>query len=186
MSVFSDQDILRSLFIKDLEIDPFVRERLNPASYDMSLSLEGMSEFNPFSFNKPIDPFDANTYDYVGLVPKDDKILIHPGHFMLGSVVEYINLKGNICATLEGKSSLARLGLAIHVTAGYVDPGFFGHLVLEIVNFSPRPIYLHKGMKIAQLVLYPTGEVLEPYDKKAGSKYSGQKPGQVSKYFLNI
>ena len=113
--------------------------------------------------------------------------IVHPGEFLLGATVEKITLPTDIAAKLEGRSSLGRLGLVIHATAGYVGPGFSGWLTFELSNLSRLPIRVYAGMKIAQICFFQmSGEVLRPYgDKNLGSKYQGQKGPTASRAWMD-
>ena len=120
--------------------------------------------------------------DLVEAVP-DNPFMLHPGEFVLGSTLEYIELPNDLVSRVEGKSSLGRLGLLIHSTAGYVDPGFKGHLTLELSNVSNLPITLYYGMKIGQLsYVRLTTSAEYPYGSpELGSKYQGQSDPTASK-----
>lgn len=162
-----------------LMIAPFDPERVQPASID--LTLDHFVRI-PRSGTDEID---------TARVPEDHTILakipeaglvMEPGEFLLASTVERIELPLDLSARVEGKSSLGRLGLAVHITAGFVDPGFAGQITLEIANLFPRPIRLHRGMPIAQLALSPmSGLPRRPYGK-AGNHYQGQIGPTESRY----
>lgn len=184
----SDQQILNALECGDLEIDPFSHHQLNANSYDVTLNHVGFAELLPGrdEQNPIVDPFDQGSFNYRHFnIPEGDSILMQPGEFLIASIVERTHFKGNICGQLMGKSSLARLGLSIHVTAGWADTGWNGTYVLELVNHSGYRFRLTPGMKIGQIVFFKTGPVLEKYGDKKGSKYQNQLPGQGSKYYLN-
>ncbi len=155
-------------------IQTFCDEQVNPASYDMLLGDEFISfgvKPIPGAVNHPrsgviIDPRKG--------IPKDlqtkhkcDEFILKPGGFILGVTDDWVGLPDNIVARIEGKSSLGRLGLAVHITAGYIDPGFKGHITLELANFSPHPIRLFAGMRIAQLQFSKMSQpARKPYDGK--------------------
>jgi dCTP deaminase len=121
-------------------------------------------------------------------VDQEEAFILHPGEFVLGSTSEYVKLPEDLVARLEGKSSLGRLGLLIHSTAGYVDPGFEGHLTLELSNVANLPITIYPGMKIGQISFFTlTSQAENPYGSaQVGSKYQGQRGPTPSKYFENF
>lgn len=133
-------------------------------------------------WEKALDPRIANPTSTT-IIPEVGYMLM-PGEVYLYACNEKLGVKGNIRARCEGKSSLGRLGLFVHVTAGFIDPGFEGSLVLELV--ATRPIIVYPNMKICQIEYSRVeGEILEPYDKKKGSKYAGQTGVQESLYHKN-
>jgi dCTP deaminase len=121
-------------------------------------------------------------------VEGQDPFILHPGEFVLGSTFEVITLPDDIAGRLEGKSSLGRLGLLTHSTAGFIDPGFSGHVTLELSNVATLPIKLWPGMKIGQLCLFRLESPAEhPYGSAVyGSRYQGQRGPTPSKAYLNF
>src|SRR6059036_3558239 len=121
-------------------------------------------------------------------VPAEGRFILHPGEFVLGSTLERVALGNDLVARLEGKSSLGRLGLLIHSTAGFVDAGWDGHLTLELSNVANLPIALYPGMKIGQIsFLRMTSAADHPYGSATtGSKYQGQRGPTPSRYFENF
>lgn len=121
-------------------------------------------------------------------VQNDEPFILHPGEFVLGSTYEFVKLPEDIAARLEGKSSLGRLGLLTHSTAGFVDPGFQGHVTLELSNVATLPIKLWPGMKIGQLCFFQLSSPSEnPYGSaKYGSRYQGQRGPTASRSYLNF
>ena len=121
-------------------------------------------------------------------VKDDDPLVLHPGEFLLGSTIERVRLPDDLVARLEGKSSLGRLGLLIHSTAGFVDAGWDGHLTLELSNVANLPITLYPGMKIGQIsFLRMTTAAERPYGSRGlGSKYQGQRGPTPSRYADNF
>ncbi len=121
-------------------------------------------------------------------VPDDDPFVLHPGEFVLGSTYEAVRLPEDLAGRLEGKSSLGRLGLLTHSTAGFIDPGFFGHITLELSNVANLPITLWPGMKIGQLCLFRLSSPAEhPYgSKRAGSRYQGQRGPTPSRAYMSF
>ncbi len=121
-------------------------------------------------------------------VPADGVFVLHPGEFVLGSTYERISLAADIAARLEGKSSLGRLGLLTHSTAGFIDPGFSGHVTLELSNTSTMPIKLYPGMKVGQFCFFQlSSPALRPYGQGAAhSRYQGQRGPTASRSYLNF
>ncbi|MFZ9697697.1 MAG: dCTP deaminase, partial [Ilumatobacteraceae bacterium] len=121
-------------------------------------------------------------------VPEGEAVLLHPGEFALGSTLERGAVPNHLVARVEGKSSLGRLGLVIHSTAGFIDAGFDGHVTLELANLANLPITLYPGMKIGQIsFITMTSPAEKPYGSGAhGSKYQGQRGPTPSRYFENF
>jgi dCTP deaminase len=120
-------------------------------------------------------------------VPEGEAFILHPGEFVLGSTLERVRLPEDVAARLEGKSSLGRLGLLTHSTAGFVDPGWNGDLTLELSNVANLPITIYPGMKIGQIAfLRLTSPAEKPYGAERGSKYQGQRGPTPSRYFENF
>jgi dCTP deaminase len=121
-------------------------------------------------------------------IEEDQHFVLHPGEFVLGSTAERVKLPDDLVARIEGKSSLGRLGLLIHSTAGFVDAGWDGHLTLELANVANLPILLYPGMKIGQVSFFEmTTPADNPYgSKRVGSKYQGQRGPTPSRYFENF
>jgi len=174
-----------------LRITPFNIDQINPNSYDVRLGEEFYYYDNfgtvaiPYPDYDVIDPYDKETIErkithYIG-----EYFIIEPQQFVLARTVENIELPSSICAQIGGKSSLARLGLSIHQTGGFIDAGFQGTLTLELFNANCRPIKLYAGMKIAQIMFMQGSSCCRPYNIREKSKYSGQVYPQLSKYYLN-
>lgn len=181
--MLSDNDILDVIYQGELGIEPFVAAQLQPASYDVKLDSKFLAfrKGDPF-FDRVIGPAEDNS-DIVGLWEAQE-LQLNPQAFILGSTVERISLSTSVAARLEGKSSLGRLGLVIHSTAGFIDPGFSGTITLEITNIGYRPIVLRAGMRIGQLSFFRLDSPASaPYgDPKFGSKYQGQEGPVASRY----
>lgn len=187
--MYSDGDIRRN-FGRNIGIDPFLNSRVQPSSYDVLLG----NTFQQFrsedlAMERLFDPLTEEPDMATVVVPEDGTITVWPGRFYLGATLERVWLGPNIAASLEGKSSLGRLGLSVHSTAGFIDPGFNGHITLEISLVSgTRPLILTPGMRIGQLTFH---ELLNPCKEPYGhanrnSKYNNQGPGpQASKYNQN-
>jgi len=185
--LLSDRDIRAELNSGRLGIDPFEEDLVQPSSVDVRLD-NLFRVFNNTRYTH-IDP-SVRQDDLTTLVePKEgEPFVLHPGEFVLGSTLERCTLPDNLAGRLEGKSSLGRLGLLTHSTAGFIDPGFTGHITLELSNVANLPITLWPGMKIGQLCLLRlTSPAEHPYgSSKAGSKYQGQRGPTPSRSYLNF
>ena len=184
--VLSDRTIRRLLKEGRIEIDPYDESLLQPSSVDVRVDRYFRVFHNaryPFiDVRKPQD-------DLTELVEVDtEPFILHPGEFVLGSTLERIRLPDDLVARLEGKSSLGRLGLLIHSTAGFIDPGWDGHVTLELSNVANLPITIYRGMKIGQLSFVQLTEPASaPYGSEGfGSKYQGQKGPTPSRYWKNF
>ena len=181
--VLSDGTIRRLVSEGRLRIDPWDPEMVQPASVDLRLG----DSFRVFH-NHRIQTIDISDpprdlTEHVSIA-NGDEFVIHPGEFVLGRTAEWVELPNDIVARIEGKSSIGRLGLVIHATAGWVDPGWSGTLTLEITNFNSVPIVLRAGMPIAQLSLVSLDAPAErPYGHPdLGSHYQGQVEATESRY----
>lgn len=181
MSVLSDRDIRAELEAGRVVIDPYDARDLQPSSVDLHLD----RGFRVFRNNRYpyIDPRTAQP-DLTELlhITDDEPFILHPGEFVLGQTLEWVELPDDLVSRLEGKSSLGRLGLLIHSTAGYVDPGFRGKLTLELSNVANLPIALYYGMRIGQISFFRMSSPVErPYGSpELGSKYQGQSEPTAS------
>lgn len=185
--LLSDGDILAEIKAGRVRIDPFDPEMIQPSSIDVRLD----RYFRVFENHRypHIDP-SVEQPDLTRLVQPDgdEPFILHPGEFVLASTYEVISLPNDIASRLEGKSSLGRLGLLTHSTAGFIDPGFEGHVTLELSNVATLPIKLWPGMKIGQLCLFRLSSPAEhPYgSEKYGSRYQGQRGPTPSRSYLNF
>ena len=172
--ILSDRDILTKIKKGEIKIQPFLRKNLQPSTIDFRLDWH-IRVFDNWNIGV-IDLAERVDVSRKIDIGKNGFFIIHPGEFVLGNTVEKFVFPNNIAGKVEGRSSLGRLGLIIHATAGYVDPGFVGNLTLEISNISRLPIKLYAGMKIGQLAfLLMSSPVLRPYGTKSlGSKYQYQ------------
>ncbi len=185
MSILVDFEIRAAIASKELIIEPYNPGLIQPNSYDVRLA-------NKFSWHEAgsevIDPYQSQTI-LAGLVSvNEDSFILAPGQFILGATEERFSLPANIVGQLTGKSSLARLGVMVHVTAGFIDAGFSdppAQITLEIVNVGSRPVKLHAGMSIAQMVFTRTTPCELPYNAKPNAKYNGQDAAAHSRYYLN-
>jgi dCTP deaminase len=177
--VLSDRTIREQLAAGRLVIDPFEDGLVQPSSVDVRVA----SQFRVFRNNRRpyIDvrqPSDDLT-DVVEIA-EDEPFILHPGEFVLGSTLERVELPDDLVARLEGKSSLGRLGLLIHSTAGYIDPGFEGTITLELSNVARLPISIWSGMAIGQISFL---QMTTPVDRPYRGKYRGQTGPTASEYF---
>jgi dCTP deaminase len=184
--VLSDRTIRRLLGEGRIEIEPYDESLLQPSSVDVRVDRYFRVFHNArYPFIDVREPQD----DLTELVEADtEPFILHPGEFVLGSTLERIRLPDDLVARLEGKSSLGRLGLLIHSTAGFIDPGWDGHVTLELSNVANLPITIYPGMKIGQLSFVQLSEPAEaPYGSGGlGSKYQGQKGPTPSRYWQNF
>ena len=181
--VLSDRDIRAEITAGRIVIDPFIPEAVQPSSVDLHLD----RRFRVFRNSRyPFIDVRADQPELTELVEigGDDPFILHPGEFVLGSTFERVALPNDLVARLEGKSSLGRLGLLIHSTAGYVDPGWEGNLTLELSNVANLPITLYDGMKIGQISFQRLTSPAEVGygDASIGSKYRGQRDPTASLY----
>jgi dCTP deaminase len=181
--VLSDRDIRAEVEAGRIIIDPFTPEAVQPSSVDLHL-------------DRRFRVFRNSRYPYIDVreeqpeltelveIGGDDPFILHPGEFVLGSTLERVALPDDLVARLEGKSSLGRLGLLIHSTAGYVDPGWDGNLTLELSNVANLPITLYDGMKIGQISFQRLSSPVEVAygDARLGSRYRGQRDPTASLY----
>ncbi|MEQ3552214.1 dCTP deaminase [Pseudonocardia nematodicida] len=185
--LLSDGDLRKEIESGRLELDPWDVEMLQPSSIDVRLD----RYFRVFQNSRytHIDP--SSQQDELTTpveTPDGESFVLHPGEFVLGSTFERVGLPDDLAGRLEGKSSLGRLGLLTHSTAGFIDPGFTGHITLELSNVANLPITLWPGMKIGQLCLFRLSSPAErPYGSEGvGSRYQGQRGPTPSRAFRNF
>ncbi|HCV27747.1 MAG TPA: dCTP deaminase [Dehalococcoidia bacterium] len=185
--VLSDRSIKEELSAGRIVIDPLNERDIQPASIDLHLD-NAILVFRNSS--KPYIDVREDLSDLTERqeIPDDKPFILHPGEFVLGSTMEHIELPNDIVARLEGKSSLGRIGLVIHSTAGYIDPGWEGNLTLELTNVARLPITLYFGMRIGQISFQRmTTEVDRPYgSKELGSRYQGQSEPTTSRLHIDF
>ena len=185
--LLSDRDLRAEIESGALGLDPFDPSLIQPASIDVRLD-RFFRVFNNSRYTH-IDP-SVQQDDLTTLVEPDgdEPFVLHPGEFVLGSTLEVVTLPDDLAARVEGKSSLGRLGLLTHATAGFVDPGFSGHVTLELANVATLPIKLYPGMKIGQLCFFRLSSPAEhPYGSaKYGSRYQGQRGPTPSRSYANF
>ncbi len=185
--LLSDRDIRAAIESGRVAIEPFAPEMVQPSSVDVRID----RYFRVFENHRypHIDP-SVEQAELTRLVEPDgdEPFILHPGEFVLGSTYEVVSLPDDVSARLEGKSSLGRLGLLTHSTAGFIDAGFSGHVTLELSNVATLPIKLWPGMKIGQLCFFRlTSPAEAPYGSGAqGSRYQGQRGPTPSRSFQNF
>lgn len=186
VAILSDRDLKRRLFeARDLVVrpldDPDVQ--VQPASIDLRLG----ADFLTFrSASVPyIDPAGGEgvaAYTERRTVKEGEAFILHPGEFALGSTLEWVELPADLVARVEGRSSLGRLAVVVHATAGFIDPGFQGNVTLELSNLGRLPVALRPGMRVCQLAFYQmTSPAERPYGPARGSKYQGQRGPTASR-----
>ncbi|NPA38520.1 MAG: dCTP deaminase [Candidatus Nanohaloarchaeota archaeon] len=204
MSILSDKDIKERIKKGEIVIEPLenLEKSLGPSSLDLRLG----NKFRVFK-HAHVDIIDPKNYHdelireyeikngrikikehtYTTLYISDEPFIIHPGEFILASTYEKVKIPADITARLEGRSSLGRLGLLVHVTAGYIDPGFEGHITLELGNVGKLPLKLYPGMRVCQLVFEEMTSPSEtPYNKRKNSKYLGENGATSSRIKLDF
>lgn len=184
--LLSDRDLVAEIKAGQLALEPFEPSLVQPSSIDVRLD-RLFRVFNSHLYTH-IDPAERQD-DLTSLVdvPEGESFVLHPGEFALGSTLEVVTLGHQLAARLEGKSSLGRLGLLVHSTAGFIDPGFSGHVTLELSNVASLPIRLWPGMKIGHIcVLRLSSPAEHPYGSEIyGSRYQGQRGPTASKSWQN-
>ena len=185
--ILSDRTLREQIDAGRIVLDPFDETLIQPSSIDVRIS----NLFRVFR-NHTAAVIDVKQ-DLTALtelveIPADQAFMLHPGEFVLGSTLERLAVPDDLVARIEGKSSLGRLGLLIHSTAGFIDAGFDGHITLELANVASLPITLYPGMKIGQVsFMHMTTPADKPYGSGAkGSKYQGQRGPTPSRYFENF
>jgi len=185
--LLSDRDIRAAIDSGSLGIEPYAPENVQPSSVDVRLD-RFFRVFNNSKYTH-IDPkLQQDELTSLVEVEEGDAFVLHPGEFVLASTLEKFTLPDNLAGRLEGKSSLGRLGLLTHSTAGFIDPGFSGYVTLELSNVANLPMTLWPGMKVGQMAIFKMSSPAEvPYGSDAlGSKYKGQRGPTPSKGHLNF
>jgi dCTP deaminase len=185
--ILSDVSLRKAIAEGRIGIDPFDDAYVQPSSIDMRVD----SRFRVFrNHTAGVIDVKQDMRDLTELVDvaNDGVFMLHPGEFALASTFERITVPDDLVARVDGKSSLGRLGLLIHSTAGMIDPGFDGHITLELANVARLPITLYPSMKIGQVsIMTKTTPAEHPYGSGAkGSKYQGQRGPTPSRYFENF
>jgi dCTP deaminase len=185
--LLSDRDIRAEIAAGRVAVEPFAESMVQPSSVDVRLD----RFFRVFENHKysVIDPsIEQSELTREVIVEPNEHFILHPGEFVLASTYEVITLPDDIAGRLEGKSSLGRLGLLTHSTAGFIDPGFSGHITLELSNVANLPVKLFPGMKIGQLCLIKLSSPAEhPYGSAVyASRYQGQRGPTASRSWINF
>jgi len=197
--LLSDIEILERLVAKNdklIFISPLVNplEQLGPCSLDLRLGTELRVARNIYLSHLTLrvgrqseeeKQLEIEQYFESRHVDHQGKIMLHPGEFALASTLEYIKLPNDIAGRLEGRSSMGRLGLQIHATAGFVDPGFYGSLTYELINSGKLPIEISPGFRLGQICFYKVDHVQVNYTNKKSNKYSGRLGVDLSRYYLD-
>ncbi|WP_248897756.1 dCTP deaminase [Haloplanus halobius] len=183
--ILSDTDILARLREGDLVIDPLedIDQQVQPASVDLRLGSEFL-EFQRTNISciHPTREREVSEYISETVVDDGDEFILHPGDFVLGTTKERIEVPPDLVANVEGRSSLGRLAVVVHATAGFVDPGYRGQVTLELSNLGTAPVALTPGMRVSQLVFTELSSPAErPYGSDRGSKYQDQTGPQASR-----
>jgi len=169
---------IEKMCLKNNMIEPFYPKYIQPNSIDIHLGsgfLIQRAQWQPLEFDKEIEYLKIDKDEYI----------LQSKCFCLGTTLEKINLPLGICASVTGRSSVGRMGLAIHITAGHIDSGFSGNITLELYNHSPSPVRLKTGVKIAQLLFYKSIGNTVGYGSKSDCKYQNQSEVIGSKSFLD-
>ena len=187
--ILSDRELRGRLEAGDLQVGPLgdPELQLQPASIDLRLSDEFIV-YKPAQL-KSLDPRRPETLTAATekiAIPTDEAFILHPGEFALGSTIERVAIPPDLVARVDGRSSVGRLAVVVHATAGFIDPGFVGQITLELSNLGRVPVQLYPGMRIAQIVLYQlTSPAERPYGTQRGSRYQDQSGPVASRLRLD-
>lgn len=186
--ILSDRSIAEAIASGRLDIDPFDPALIQPSSIDVRLDNKFLVFQNTKRAYIDVKQPAEDLMELIEVSPSgDEPMFLHPHEFVLGSTVERVRMPDDLVARLEGRSSLGRLGVVIHSTAGFIDPAFEGHVTLEISNLANLPIALYPGMRIGQLSFSAmTTPAERPYGAARGSKYSGQRLPTASRLYLDF
>jgi dCTP deaminase len=187
--ILSDRDIRKRLAVGDLQIAPLLDEALQiqPASVDLRLAAEFIV-YRPgeIACLDPKVPESLKAAAERVTVRDGEPFTLHPGDFALGSTLETVTIPADLVGQVDGRSSVGRLAVVVHATAGLIDPGFIGQITLELSNIGRIPVRLYPGMRIAQIVLQQmTSSAERPYGEGRGSSYNSQSGPQVSRLRLD-
>jgi dCTP deaminase len=195
MTILNESQILARLAHPDeakrLVVTPLIRaeEQFGPTSLDLRLGTDfqvmrrsNYTHVEPLSSPEQLEKAMADIWEWVH-IPAGEAFILHPGEFALASTLEHVKIPLDLSARLEGRSTWGRLGLQIHATAGFVDPGFSGSLTFELSNVSMMPLPLYPGVRISQICFYQGHETLLPYASKKFTKYSGKATTAASAFY---
>lgn len=183
--ILSDGDIKARLEQGDLVIEPIDNPdlQIQPASVDLRLDNEFVVyQLGDVACIDPMDPDTVQKYTTSHHVAEGEAFVLHPGEFVLGSTREWVKIPDDLVARVEGRSSIGRLAVVVHATAGFIDPGFEGRITLELSNLGRVAVKLYPGMRISQIVMHEMKNPAErPYGPARGSKYQGQVRPETSR-----
>ena len=183
--ILSDREIRERLQRGDLVIDELLDPdlQIQPASVDLRLGAEFVTyRLAHMPYIDPQDSSSVRDYTETVTIEQGEAFILHPGEFALGSTEEWVKIPRDLVARVEGRSSIGRLAVVVHATAGFVDPGFEGRITLELSNLGRVAVALYPGMRISQLVFHTMSSPAErPYGPTRGSKYHGQKGPVISR-----
>ncbi|HEU5199597.1 MAG TPA: dCTP deaminase [Ktedonobacterales bacterium] len=185
--ILSDRDVRARLARGDIKIapEPDPEIQIQPASIDLRLGYD----FQTFNYTQQalIDPANPSSFEqltHLIHLQESERFIVHPGEFVLATTLEHVEIPDDLVARLEGRSSIGRLGIVIHSTAGYIDPGFKGRITLEISNLGRIAVALYPGMRICQIAFEEmSSPVSESYGAKRTAKYQGQQTTTLSRLF---
>lgn len=188
--ILSDRDLKERLSRGDIRMDPALdlETQIQPASIDLRLGYE----FQTFNYTRQalIDPADPESFQQLTSVMQleaGERFIVHPGEFVLATTLERVEVPNDLVARLEGRSSIGRLGIVIHSTAGYIDPGFQGTITLEISNLGRIAVALYPGMRICQISFETlSSPVSQGYGVKRAAKYQGQASATASRLYEDV
>ncbi|HUS60798.1 MAG TPA: dCTP deaminase [Acidimicrobiales bacterium] len=186
--ILSDRTIREELDAGRIIIDPLGDNVIQPSSVDLRIDRYFRVFRNHTQRVIDVRENQENLTELIEVPEDDDPFILHPGEFVLAATLERVGLPADLVGRVDGKSSLGRLGLLTHATAGFIDPGFQGHITLELSNVATLPITIYAGMKVAQISFERmTTPADRPYGSSAmGSKYQGQRGPTPSRYYLNF
>ena len=183
--ILSDGDIRRRLEEGSLVVEPLAEPELQiqPASIDLRLGREFLEfQRTNIPYIHPDSETEIEEYVTETVVPEDEEFILHPGDFVLGPTIERVEIPPDLIAHVEGRSSLGRLAIVVHATAGLADPGYCGQITLELSNLGAAPVALSPGMRVSQLTFTELSSPAErPYGSERGSKYQNQEGPQASR-----
>jgi len=188
--ILSDSDLWMRIHVGDITIDPTpeFETQIQPASLDLRLGYD-FRTFN-YTHRALIDPADPATFEQLTNTVRlqdGERFIVHPGEFVLGTTLETVGVPNDLVARVEGRSSIGRLGIVIHSTAGFIDPGFRGTITLEISNLGRIAVALYPRMRICQLAFEAlSSPATEAYGFKRTAKYQGQTAATVSRLFDDV